>query len=141
MKIGIVGSERKKFTPKGEFEAKALIRHMVRNPVVDTVISGDCHLGGVDQWVRQITEEEGKKFIGFPPKRKSWEGGYKPRNLLIAKNSDIVYCITVDQLPEDYDGMTFPMCYHCGTKDHVKSGGCWTMKKCIQGQLHVIKNY
>jgi hypothetical protein len=24
--------------------------------------------------------------------------------------------------------MKFDLCYHCGTKDHVKSGGCWTVK-------------
>lgn len=141
MKIGIVGSEGKKFTRNGMLQAKWLILSLIQDPEVELVISGDCHLGGIDLWARQASAKIGKPFQGFPPKNLRWETGYKPRNLQIAKNSDIVHCITVDQLPEDYDGMTFPMCYHCGTKDHVKSGGCWTMKKCIQGQLHIIKNY
>ena len=138
MKIGIVGSEAAKFTPKGEADAKALIRGLLLS--WDEVISGGCHLGGIDQWAAEIGRELGLKVTEYVPKNRTWSDGYKERNLLIAKNSDIVHCITVDQLPDGYTGMRFSRCYHCNTNGHVKSGGCWTMRQAEKGVLHVIKN-
>lgn len=130
MKVGIVGSEAAKFTPETEEEARAEIRRLIQEAT--RVVSGECHLGGVDIWAREEAEAAGIPFDPFPPKRLTWEGGYKQRNLLIAENSDIVACITVKALPATYTGMRFPSgCYHCGTpaEHHVKSGGCWTMKQ------------
>lgn len=139
MRIGIVGSEAAKFTPESEAAARSLIREIIAHPEVTEVCSGDCHLGGIDQWAREECEKVGKSFTGYPPKVHNWEQGYKPRNLQIAK-SDVVHCITVDKLPETYTGMRFSRCYHCNTNEHVKSGGCWTMIRAKKGILHVIKN-
>jgi hypothetical protein len=139
MIIGIVGSEAKKFTEEGKKAAKALIYNLVINPRVTEVVSGDCHLGGIDEWAREITGELGKKFTGFAPHKLNWVEGYRPRNLRIAHRSDEVHCITVNRLPDDYDGMRFAFCYHCHTDTHTKSGGCWTMKQSRRGILHVIE--
>lgn len=131
MRIGIVGSEEAKFTKVTAILARSTIRRILVAEKATLVVSGSCHLGGIDIWAE---EEAAKMEIPtsiFPPKVQNWEGGYKPRNILIAENSDIVYCITVLKLPEGYTGMRFPKCYHCakhGEKQpHVKSDGCWTM--------------
>jgi hypothetical protein len=149
MKIGIVGSEKAKFTELGEARAKDAIRDILRSGGADTVISGHCHLGGVDLWAEEVADELGIGKQIFPPAYLNWSQGYKPRNLQIAHNSDIVYCITVDKLPPGYSGMVFPYCYHClkagrDARDHVKSGGCWTviqgMKLGKEGRWIVINN-
>jgi len=54
--------------------------------------------------------------------------GYKLRNEQIAYDCDILHCLAVDRLPPTYTGMRFTECYHCESNDHVKGGGCWTMK-------------
>jgi hypothetical protein len=142
MIIGIVGSEGKKFTPETKQKAKILIREILSKPGVTGYSSGHCHLGGIDIWTEEIGQELGLTPYIFPPKNQSWEGGYKARNIQIAKASDELHCITVKTLPATYKGMKFDFCYHCNTNDHVKSGGCWTMKYAINlkkpGFLHVI---
>jgi hypothetical protein len=141
--VGIVGSEEIKFTPDSKQRAQALIRHILSDPDVVEVVSGACHLGGIDVWAAEIGKELGLVVTEYPPKNRYWDTGYKPRNMQIARRSNVVHCITVDRLPETYVGMTFDLCYHCNTKDHVKSGGCWTMKQAIKmgklGILHVVK--
>jgi hypothetical protein len=128
MIIGIVGAEAIKFTPIGEARAKALIHKILSEKGVTGVCSGGCYLGGIDIWAEEIGKALGLKPFIFTPKQLNWANGYKPRNELIGHTSDKVHCITVDALPSDYKGMRFDFCYHCGTKDHVKSGGCWTAK-------------
>jgi len=91
--------------------------------------SGHCHLGGIDIWAEEIGRMLAIDLHIFPPKSLSWENGYKPRNLKIVETSDEVHCITLKELPPSYTGMRFDFCYHCKTKDHVKSGGCWTAKQ------------
>lgn len=139
-RVGIVGSEAAKFTPETEAKARGRIRSILTLPGVTGVVSGACHLGGIDEWAAQAGHELGLEVIEFPPKNRSWASGYKPRNLQIAQASDEVHCITVRKLPKGYRGMTFPLCYHCGTKDHVKSGGCWTMKQAQKlGKVGVLR--
>lgn len=144
MIIGIVGSESAKFTKIGKYRAKSLIRKILSESGVTEVVSGDCHLGGIDQWAARIGRKLGLSVTEFSPKSLSWEHGYKPRNLKIAKRSDKLYCITVDKLPKGFSGMRFKLCYHCGTNSHVKSGGCWTMRQAkLLGKsvrLKVIQN-
>jgi len=130
MRVGIVGSEYAKFTPETELRAREIIRGLIVD--AELVVSGHCHLGGIDIWAEQEAERFGIPMMIFPPKRLSWEGGYKQRNLQIAEHSDLLVCITVRSLPPTYAGMRFPQgCYHCKTpaEHHVKSGGCWTMKQ------------
>mgnify|MGYP001594700573 CR=1 FL=1 len=127
MRIGIVGSEAANFTPKTVAEERKLIRTILQPG--DVVVSGKCHLGGIDIWAVEEAVKLGLSYKEWPPKHRAWEGGYKQRNLEIAKDSDKVVCITVRSLPITYTGMRFSHCYHCGTYDHVKSGGCWTVKQ------------
>jgi hypothetical protein len=132
MILGIVGAEGAKFTPLGEQRAKAVIYERIRQLKPDKVVSGGCHLGGIDKWAIEIAKESFPGlFIAteeFLPKVHRWSDGYKPRNILIANNSMRLVNIVVDKLPENFPGMRHKLCYHCGTSDHVKSGGCWTMK-------------
>lgn len=132
MKIGLVGSEASKFTRKMEATAKAMLMTCVSvGPPIDTVVSGECHLGGIDIWAKEMAMACGMPYIGCPPAKLTWEGGYKQRNLKIVRESDSVICITVKDYHKGYTGMRFPYCYHCGNRypPHVKSGGCWTMWK------------
>ena len=138
MRIGIVGAEAAKFTPAGEAQARSIIL-MLLAPTNAVLVSGGCHLGGIDIWAEEVADEIDCKKIIFLPKEHSWSY-YKYRNLQIATTADIVHCITVDKLPGSYKGMRFPYCYHCNNEGHVKSGGCWTMKKAKHGQLHVVQN-
>jgi hypothetical protein len=128
MRLGIVGSEASKFTLETEMEARRAIASIIETYNADTVISGACHLGGIDIWAREEGHAVGCKVVEFPPKAYNWSRGYRPRNVKIAEESDVVVCITVKELPPEYSGMRFDMCYHCRTQDHVKSGGCWTVK-------------
>jgi hypothetical protein len=127
--IGIVGSEAAKFTPATERKAREFIRSILRPG--DVVHSGECHLGGIDIWAREEAERAGNRFVPHPPKNLRWSDGYMPRNLEIARESDVLVCITLRTLPEGYTGMRFKVCYHHDppATDHVKSGGCWTMKQ------------
>lgn len=126
MYVGIVGSEAAKFTPETEAAARQLIRRSL-NPG-DVVVSGACHLGGIDIWAIEEAKALGLKTIEYPPARRTWTNGYHMRNVQIAKRSDRVICFTVKTLPPTFTGEPFLYCYHCGTDQHVKSGGCWTVK-------------
>lgn len=128
MVVGIVGSEAAKFTPSTEAKARALIRSCLSPG--DKVVSGGCHLGGIDSWAIEEAKALGLEWEEFLPARREWSG-YKARNLKIARAADRVVCITVRKLPEGYSGMRFDLCYHCNTDQHVKSGGCWTVKKAL----------
>lgn len=129
MILGIVGSEGAKFTLETEAKAREEIRELITYYQPELVVSGECHLGGIDIWTREEATAMGVPFKGYKPEQLRWDApyGYKKRNLDIAK-SDVVACITVKELPASYKGMKFSGCYHCKGRnpDHVKSGGCWT---------------
>jgi hypothetical protein len=129
VKLGIVGSEAAKFTELGKARARLLIGNLLSNPnnTVTAVVSGHCHLGGIDIWAEEIANIFSRQLIIFPPKGLEWKY-YRSRNIQIARASDKVVCITVDRYPYGYMGMKFATCYHCNTADHIKSGGCWTVK-------------
>lgn len=127
MILGIVGHEAAKFTAETEGLARAAIRaHLARDFSCTGVVSGACHLGGVDVWAIEEAKKLGLTTREFPPANRSWEQGYKARNILIAEVADKVISIVVKVLPPGYTGMRFKLCYHCKTDSHVKSGGCWT---------------
>ena len=127
MKVGIVGHEAAKFTPETEAQARSVIREVLAQAT--HVVSGGCHLGGIDIWAEEEADRMGLPKIVHLPQRLTWSGGYKERNLLIARDSDVLVNIVVTEYPPTYTGMRFDYCYHCHTKDHIKSGGCWTMKQ------------
>lgn len=145
MIIGIVGAEQAKFTPHGEAQARRWIRQLCGRAA--RVVSGHSPLGGIDWWAIEEAKALGVDWHEYPAKNPRWEpDGYKARNLQIADASDLVVCITVARLPDDYRGMRFPRgCYHCGAppEHHIKSGGCWTMRRAAemgkQGQLLVVR--
>jgi hypothetical protein len=130
MIIGIVGSEAAKFTKLTEPAARLAIRRLFL-PEVSLVVSGGCYLGGIDVWSIEEAIIAGKPYKEFPAKERRWSGpsGYESRNVKIAEICDKLICIAVRELPPGYRGMRFDWCYHCRTGAHVKSGGCWTMKK------------
>jgi hypothetical protein len=140
MKIAIVGAEAKKFTFYAESRAKQVIATILQDPVNDVLVSGGCHLGGIDIWAEEYADSHDfKKIIHFP-KKLQWTGGYKERNEKIAKDCDVLWNIVVRDYPYDYVGMQFDVCYHClkwhnrnikAFPRHVKSGGCWTAYKVL----------
>ena len=136
MKVGIVGHEAKKFTPETEAKAREIIRSLLSSN--DILVSGGCHLGGIDIWAEEEADKMGLEKEIHLPAIKQWEGGFKQRNLMIANSSDIVHCIVVKEYPENYVGRVFNYCYHCDTSDHIKSGGCWTAKRAREAQWHII---
>lgn len=143
--IGIVGHESAKFTELGEQRARALIRYLL-SLGEHIVVSGGCHLGGIDIWAEEESRAMGREPIVFKPTRLQWsgDGGFEFRNNQIAMKSDEVHSLVVDALPATYTGMRFKLCYHCNKTDHVKSGGCWTAKRARllgkPGLIHVIRN-
>ncbi|HKA65440.1 MAG TPA: hypothetical protein VKD00_06945 [Methyloceanibacter sp.] len=145
MIIGIVGAEGAKFTKAGEDAAREIIQALLKDPEVTLMVSGGCHLGGADIYAEEEAEQLGIPMRIHRPRRLTWDGGFKERNLLIAHDADIVHNIVVDVLPSDFVGMEFKKCYHCNTTEHVKSGGCWTAKH-AQGlgkraEWHLVRNY
>ena len=128
MKLGIVGSEAAKFTPDTEEHCRWLIESWLNRREADGVVSGGCHLGGVDQWAAEIGRKMGLQVVEYLPRTRDWSG-YKSRNMQIAENSDEVICFTVKNLPPGFrEGGWERYCYHCKTGEHIKSGGCWTTK-------------
>ncbi len=141
--IGIVGHEAAKFTEKGEREARAIIWQLLLPPYA-TLVSGHCHLGGIDIWAEEEADKLGREKKIFPPQHLQWSPGYKERNLQIVSASTTLHCIAVVRLASSYRGMKFSTCYHCNATDHVKGGGCWTMKHAKRlhkpTQLHKVAN-
>jgi hypothetical protein len=129
-RVGIVGAGSDKFTPATEAEARAIIRQLLAG--ADAMVSGHAPVGGIDIWAEEEATAMGVPLDLKIPEVLQWDppGGYgfKARNLDIATQSTEVHVIVVDTYPPGYRGRVFPLCYHCGTSDHVKSGGCWTGK-------------
>lgn len=128
MILGIVGNEAAKFTEKTAKLAKEKIWWVIEYYEPSLVISGGCHLGGIDEWAIEVAKLKGIPTREFLPQNRAWSTGYKPRNILIAETCSVLCNIVSKSYPEAYKGMRFKWCYHCKTNEHVKSGGCWTMK-------------
>lgn len=128
MKWGIVGCAANKFTPATEARARQKIRDILIFSDCDHVVSGQCHMGGIDVWAIEEAVKLGVPYTEFPPKTRQWSTGYKPRNAQIAVASGKVVSIVVAEYPPGYSEERFEKCYHCNTVKHIKSGGCWTAK-------------
>lgn len=136
MKLGIVGCKAARFTDATEAMARKYIEDAIVAHRATTVVSSHCHLGGVDIWAEDAAREFGLELITHEPTQLTWQGkgGFRDRNLRIARESDHVLCVTVDWCPQNahrmYNGPKG--CYHCnkpsrgGVPPHVPSGGCWT---------------
>lgn len=141
MILGIVGHADDKFTPGTMIDAMAVITEAIDWHKPEKVVSGGCHLGGVDKWAIEIAQRLGVPTEEFLPANRQWEPrGYKERNLKIASQSDRVLVVVVHDLPPGYRGMKFNGCYHCKDRNppHVKSGGCWTAWKCKEREWAII---
>lgn len=123
--VGIVGAEAAKFTAVTAAKARAIIAKLLA-PDDAVLVSGRCHLGGVDVWAEEEADRLGRPKIIHPAKELTWSTGYRPRNIKIAEDADIVHVIVVAVYPAHYADMRFELCYHCRSRSHVKSGGCWT---------------
>lgn len=140
--VGIVGGAADKFTPRTEVVSRGVIRGIILMNQPCVVVSGGCHLGGIDIWA----EEEAKPLGAYNedyihlPKKLQWSGGYRERNLKIARDSvDGVHVIVAGEYPESYTGRRFKSCYHCQLSLvpwHVKSGACWTARKAMLVYRH-----
>jgi hypothetical protein len=129
--VAIVGCEEAKFTPRTKAAAYSTIAWIFQETGATRVVSGDCPLGGVDKYAVEIARASGLEVIEHAPKVHRWGGpdGFMARNLLIANDGDVGYCLTLAQYPDSYPYERFDRCYHCGVNTHVKSGGCWTIKQ------------
>ena len=88
MKLGIVGHEAAKFTPEMEAEARQAIRDAIQKHQARIVISGGCHLGGVDIWAMEEARRLGLVRITHRARVHQWSahGGYRERNIGIAED-------------------------------------------------------
>jgi len=134
MKVAIVGSSR--LTDTEEADARkycglilnSLIKEWGEDDI--TFVSGGA--SGVDTIAETTAKGLGLKTIIHKPLEYKWENGYKPRNMKIAQECDVLYCLPTK--------VKLTPCYHCEEKDHEVTGGCWTMKYAqkLKKETHVV---
>lgn len=112
MKIAFVGTS--KLPEKLESKVVQVVGLFV-NGNEDIIISGGAK--GVDTVVERFADYAEIPKLIFKPEIELWEGGYKQRNLKIVEECEMLVNIVVNS--KNY-------CYHHGTNDHDRSGGCWT---------------
>jgi hypothetical protein len=126
MKVGIVGSSKIPITE----ETISFVENHVLNYPDDTIfLSGGAK--GVDTLVEMVCDVVGRELIIHKPKTDNWEG-YKERNLKIAHESDKVICIAIRSKDKD------SYCYHCGSEEHERTGGCYTARRCKEFEVKII---
>ncbi len=133
MKLAIVGSSRltsseeKNARESCEILLKQMVRNFGRNELI--LVSGGA--SGVDTIAETTAYGLGLKCDIHRPTSENWDG-YKARNLKIAQECDVIYCFPTK--------VRLTPCYHCGTQDHERSGGCWTVKhaKTLKKEGHVV---
>jgi len=134
MKIAIVGSSHLSDTEEVDTRKycglilNSLIKKCGSNDI--TFISGGA--SGVDTIAETTAKDLGLKTIIHKPLEYKWENGYKPRNMIIAQECDVLYCLPTK--------VKLTPCYHCEEKDHEVTGGCWTMKYAqkLKKETHVL---
>lgn len=97
----------------------------------DTIfISGGAQ--GIDKAVETVCKLLKRKCEVFLPKINKWVGGYRERNWKIAQECDEVVCIA----KRSHDKKTY--CYHCGSEEHERTGGCYTARRCKKFRIVVM---
>lgn len=143
MKLGIVGHAEEKFCSITRQAARAVIRDLINEVQPELIISGHSPMGGIDIWAIEKAKQFNIPVLEFAPTHFQWEGkgGFKERNLKIARVADLVVCIVVAEYPPGFVGMKFQRCYHCTIMNppHVKSGGCWTAWKARDRRWVIIQ--
>lgn len=134
-KVAIIGHEAAKFSDAAKLSAHVLIARILAGTPEPHLISGGCHLGGIDIWAEEAADRSGTPKTIFKPHARRWDPpgqiGYKQRNLQIAEACHEIHVIVVDDFPEGYKGRRWKYCYHCKREGHVKSGACWTANEAI----------
>jgi len=125
-KVAIIGASGSKLDEYERFGAMKEIIKIVKQHKNPLIISGHSPRGGVDILVELYAEEFNYPTKIIKPQVAQWGNkdgkmGYHDRNLVIASECDILYCITTR--------LKTKSCYHCKTGDHERTGACWTMKK------------
>ena len=129
MKIAIVGTSR--LTEKEKNQTRdAILKIIQSHSQGDVYLSGGAK--GVDTEVRNIAQNNDIEIIEYKPLTGYWIDGFMPRNIKIAQECDILYCITT--VKKDIP------CYHCKDPAHEKTAGCWTMKQAtkLKKETHLI---
>ena len=148
MNIAFIGHEERKFTPRTQEAAIQEMQRILRVTEQPTIVSGRCHLGGIDIWAEELADRLSIPKVIYPAVVHQWDGGgqdgYKQRNIKIAFKADVVVVLVVATLPPGYppDKWNRGPCYHCakrasdvGRPRHVKSGACWTAWYAVE-ELH-----
>jgi len=80
----------------------------------------------VDITAMELASSRGFLTRTFLPDSSNWEG-YKKRNIMIAKECDELYCITIPKREGEQK------CYHHNpSANHMKTAGCWTMSEALR---------
>jgi len=138
MKIAIVGSSHLSETEM--FDARKfcglILNQAIRDCAPDMLggepilVSGGAK--GVDSIAEDVAKELKIKTIIHKPLTHYFETGYKPRNIKIAQDCDVLYCFPT--------ALKTTPCYHCKVLDHEVSGGCWTLRyaKSLGRKTHLV---
>ncbi len=123
MKIAIIGTTVN-LTENEERDIRQFIGLTLHryDSMKDVIISGGAK--GVDTMAIEIARGQYFKTEIYDSILPEWKH-YKERNLLISKNCDELYCISVP--------VHKIKCYHHDEpQDHEKTAACWTMKKALE---------
>ena len=133
MKIAIVGSSH---LSEGEERtarqlSATILKSYVKNHGIENVILISGGAKGVDTQAEDVAKGLGIKCKIFKPTEWNWDG-YKVRNMAMAQECDILYCLPTK--------LKIEPCYHCNATDHERSGACWTMKhaKSLKKEVHLF---
>lgn len=84
MKLAVVGS-----TKLGESRlARAILEHILEKYRPSVVISGNAK--GIDSLAASVARARGIEVVEYLPKVQRWYDGFKPRNIKIAENCDML---------------------------------------------------
>lgn len=132
MRIGIIGPEKRKFTPESAQRLRALIREVTAHAT--EIVSGQWLGNGVDLAARTIADTRGIPYTGFPPYTNELigHGLWKRQNIVLAEYCDEVICFVLATLPPAFIGRggkpLTPLCRECGGA-HYTCAGCWTVEQ------------
>ncbi len=144
MNLGIVGPEGNRFGVETTRLAVQAIHDLIVKHRATCIVSGHCPKGGVDLFAEEVAEELKMERLIYAAAVDSWDapGGYRARNLKIARNSDLVAVVTLREAPPWLrgEGVRLEECYHCGIERprHVRSGGCWTAKRAKRAEWVIL---
>lgn len=119
MKIAIVGTSID-LTDNEERDVRQLCAIIIKQYPINTfIVSGGAK--GVDYIAIEVAKNLGYSTVVHGAEGQGWSY-FKERNLIIAKECDKLFCISIPTRKEK--------CYHHRPKqDHEKTAGCWTIGK------------